>query len=110
MDNEALLDLLYQQWAHTSGDERAWIVEQAGSPSLYRVEAVDMEGKLEQVHIGTFAYEADADFVAGMRGALGEVIRLCRHYMDEAASLDYECDKLHKRIFDLEVELDQLNG
>ncbi|AMQ66776.1 hypothetical protein PBI_MULCIBER_38 [Mycobacterium phage Mulciber] len=82
-------DILYQQWAQTTGVEKGyWVVEHDPDEHLpWQLFAVDQVTE-ERRWVGSFHREEDADFVAGLHGALPDLIRRLHDATDEAVRKD----------------------
>ncbi|AER48227.1 hypothetical protein SEA_KOKO_41 [Mycobacterium phage Koko] len=93
-------DILYQQWSKTTLAEFGyWVVEEYNpwgtgngySGARWMVRAVEEGGK--KLDVGLFENEANADFVAGIHGALPDLIRRLHEAIDEATRKDEENDR-----------------
>ena len=116
MDDREFFDLLYQQWTRTSGSEDTfWAVEEDRDtwewedgeevkiPGRgWNVWSVDQDDNRE--FVGNFEKEADADFVAGIHGCLGDLVRRLNDALDEADRADEGRDEREVRIAELELE------
>ncbi|AGT14291.1 hypothetical protein ADZZY_42 [Mycobacterium phage Adzzy] len=113
-------DILYQQWSKSTLAERSyWMpVEDEGFPGYYSLYAVNQETD-ERKYLCSFLSEADAEFIAGLHGAIPDLIRRLHEAIDEATSKDEARDRaeanlaesylenqaLRDRILDLEKAL-----
>ncbi|UJD20968.1 hypothetical protein SEA_HARRYHOUDINI_40 [Mycobacterium phage HarryHoudini] len=98
-------DVLYQQWAQTTKAKSAyWIVKEDLDEHLqYQIIAVDAETQ-EETWLGSFHSEADADFVAGLNGAVPELIRRLHDAIDEATRKDEANDIAQGQLADALLE------
>ncbi|ASR86676.1 hypothetical protein SEA_EBONY_39 [Mycobacterium phage Ebony] len=82
-------DILYQQWSKTSMAEHGyWVVEEDESfPGCFNVIAVHQSEDARKP-IAAFMDEADADFIAGLHGAVPDLIRRLHDATDEAVRKD----------------------
>jgi hypothetical protein len=108
MNDADFYDLIYQQWARTTGAEsRYWMPEpfdeSSGRNRIYAV-AEDQSRKL----IASGLKTEDADFITAIHGCLPDLIRKLRESLDEADRLDREKDELLGRVADLERDTDGL--
>ena len=113
MQDDEFFDLLYQQWTKTTRAEDAyWMVEEVdvspeGQSCLWwDVVAVDKDDN--RTRIASFDYEVDADFVAGLHGCLGDLIRRLHQAVEEAESSDKRADEAVQDQFKLACELAEL--
>lgn len=107
MEDLDFLDLIYQQWSKTTGEENTyWIVEEVFP--MWNVLAVNAEDPEDRKWIGSFDREEDADFIAGMHGCLRDLVIRLRDAIDESDRLDYRHDSQECRIAELEMETDEL--
>ncbi|AGK85998.1 hypothetical protein Chy4_0036 [Mycobacterium phage Chy4] len=88
-EDHEFFDVLYQQWSHTTeAKTRYWVVEFDGDEHLqWQVFAVDQSDG-SKLWLGSFHREQDADFVAGLHGALPDLIRRLHDATDEAVRKD----------------------
>lgn len=96
---------LYQIWSKTTGAEDRWwepeeFDDRSGRFKLYAVS----DGEQRKL-VATGLNERDADFIAGMHGALPDLIRALADAMAEAERADYDRDSRECRIAELEMEL-----
>ncbi|AMB18529.1 hypothetical protein KIY81_gp53 [Mycobacterium phage Bugsy] len=98
-------DVLYQQWSQTTKAKSAyWIVKEDLDEHLqYQIIAVDSETQ-EETWLGSFHSEADADFVAGLNGAVPELIRRLHDAIDEATRKDEANDIAQGQLADALLE------
>ncbi|ASZ75203.1 hypothetical protein PBI_MISSWHITE_37 [Mycobacterium phage MissWhite] len=115
-------DILYQQWAQTTGaDKSYWVVNHDPDEHIpWQVFSVDQETE-ERKWIASFHREEDADFIAGLHGALPDLIRRLHDAVDEATRKDeandiaqgqlaealLENEGLKAQILELERQLDK---
>ncbi|QFG04616.1 hypothetical protein PBI_KEZIACHARLES14_40 [Mycobacterium phage Keziacharles14] len=120
-DHGEFFDELYQQWSKTTGaKDTYWMVEEDRDEHIwYAVIAFNPSDESKTV-IGRFHEEADADFVAGLNGAIPDLIRHLGEATDRADRLDEARDRaegiaadalletagLKEQIRDLEQRLD----
>lgn len=104
MEDGEFFDLLYSQWAKTTGAEDKYWMSEADDeePDFFNVYAVDHEQNKTPVAVGMS--EADADFVSGVHGCLADLIRRLHTAIDEADRLDYRVDEQEGRIAELEMD------
>lgn len=112
MDDDSFFDELYAQWARTTGAESMfWMPEEDSDEplpwQLYAV-SVDAEGEQSRKYIGSFQRDEDVHFIAGIHGAVADLIRRLHDAIDEADRLDREKDEQESRIAELEQEVDRL--
>lgn len=103
---DEFFDELYQLWAGTTGAvDRWWMPEEFDDRSnrykLYAVAEDDQPRKL----IATGLSERDAEFIAGLHGAVPDLIRGLADAIAEAERADYDRDSRECRIAELEMEL-----
>ncbi|ASJ79736.1 hypothetical protein KIY85_gp39 [Mycobacterium phage Heffalump] len=98
-------DILYQQWSQTTNASSAyWIVKEDLDEHLqYQIIAVDRNTQAE-TWIGSFHSEADADFVAGLNGAVPDLIRRLHDATDEATRKDEANDIAQGQLADALLE------
>ena len=96
-------DELYQLWSKTTGTGYWLPQEYVDGTGRWKLYAVDYDDKRQLV--ASELREADAEFIAGMHGALPELIRLLHSALDEADRADCERDSQWCRIGELELEL-----
>ncbi|QFG04520.1 hypothetical protein SEA_JEEVES_45 [Mycobacterium phage Jeeves] len=86
-EHKEFFDVLYQQWSKTTGaKDRYWVVEQSGE--LWEVYAISPGEPDDPWFVATFNSEEDADFVAGLNGAVPDLIRHLGQALDENERLD----------------------
>ncbi|OHT98298.1 hypothetical protein BKG71_19470 [Mycobacteroides chelonae] len=109
MDIREFLDEIYQMFCRTTGDEHMfWIVEHVEGSMTWNLYAANAEQ--EQILLATFYHEVDADFTAGLHGALPDLVRRTHEALDEADRLDEQRDEQEIRIAGLEETIDELHG
>ncbi|ASZ72830.1 hypothetical protein SEA_DRAKE55_41 [Mycobacterium phage Drake55] len=102
-------DELYQQWSATTGaKDTYWIVEEDSGrydsgPNTYIVWAFHPQTQ-EKTFVGSFDKEADADFVAGLNGAVPDLIRRLHDAIDEATRKDEANDIAQGQLADALLE------
>lgn len=98
-------DILYQQWSQTTEAEKSyWIVKEDLDEHLqYQVIAVDQSTQKE-TWVGSFHAEVDADFVAGLNGAVPDLIRRLHEAIDEAVRKDEANDIAQGQLADALLE------
>lgn len=105
IEDRDFLDNLYSLWAKTTGaSDRFWMPEEdtqfyANGPHSWNLCAVNEEQ--HKVFLGSFSTEIDADFIAGVHGALPDLIRRLHIAIDEADRLDEEKDGVIREFADL---------
>ncbi|MDA4086070.1 hypothetical protein MHAS_01222 [Mycolicibacterium hassiacum DSM 44199] len=82
-------DILYQQWSKTTMAEHGyWVVEEDESfPGCFNVIAVH-QTEDQRKPLASFLTEEDADFIAGLHGAVPDLIRRLHEAIDEATRKD----------------------
>lgn len=120
MEDREFFDLLYAQFAKTTGAEkRFWMPEECPDfhvshffpdpedPlkmwAVYAVE-VDEEGNQDKAMVGVFRSEEDADFITAVHGCLPDLIRSLHTAHDEADRLDERADDREREMADLALE------
>ncbi|AIW02934.1 hypothetical protein KIY87_gp61 [Mycobacterium phage Malec] len=98
-------DILYQQWSKTSMAEHGyWVVEEDESfPGCFNVIAVHQSEDARKP-IAAFMSEEDADFIAGLHGAVPELIRRLHDAIDEATRKDEANDIAQGQLADALLE------
>ena len=113
MEDRDFFDTLHQQWSKTTGAEDSfWSVEEytdgTGRFKVYSV-VVDAEGnQTKKLVASDFQNEADADWIAGIHGCMGDLYRALLAAYDEADNADYDRDSRECRIAELELEVQEL--
>ncbi|QLF84609.1 hypothetical protein SEA_GAIL_45 [Mycobacterium phage Gail] len=121
-EHKEFFDVLYQQWSQTTGAKDSyWMVEEfAERFDGFKVVAFYPATEKKET-VATNLTEADADFIAGLNGALPDLIRHLGSALDENDRLDEARDRaeglaaeallenqaLKEEIRSLERELDQ---
>jgi hypothetical protein len=102
------LDLIYSQWAKTSGgDNTFWMpIEDKDYPGRWNIAAVDKDENRQM--LGEFWSETDADFVCGLHGCIADLVRRMHAALDEADRVDRERDEQEQSIYALAVENEEL--
>ena len=103
---DEFFDELYQLWSNTTGaGDRFWMPEEFDDGShRFKLYAVAEDGQPRKL-IATGLNERDAEFVAGLHGAVPDLIRALSDAIAEAERADYERDSGECRIAELELEL-----
>ncbi|AOQ28156.1 hypothetical protein SEA_DUDELITTLE_38 [Mycobacterium phage DudeLittle] len=98
-------DILYQQWSATTGAEHSyWMPEEDESfPGSFNLIAVHQE-KDERRPLAAFMDQADAEFVAGLHGAVPDLIRRLHDAIDEATRKDEANDIAQGQLADALLE------
>lgn len=107
-DSEAeFFDELYQLWSMTTGaGDRYWMPEEFDDRSgRFKLYAIADEFR---TLVATGLNERDAEFVAGLHGAVPDLIRALHEAVAEAERADYDRDSRECRIAELELELSEL--
>jgi hypothetical protein len=109
MEDREFLDNLYGLWAKTTGSaDRYWMPEQDDScsepPYEPKWDLYAVNEQQERTWLGWLPSEIDADFVAGVHGALPDLIRRLHIAIDEADRLDEEKDGLVREYANLAQE------
>jgi len=88
-EDKTFFDELYQQWSKTTGaKDTYWMPEKAGTPyeDDYDIYAVS-EGGGKKV-IASYLRDEDAEFIAGLHGAVPDLIRRLHEAVEEAVRAD----------------------
>ncbi|QGJ89739.1 hypothetical protein SEA_SUPERCHUNK_39 [Mycobacterium phage Superchunk] len=98
-------DILYQQWAKSTwAEHRYWMPELDNDENIpWQIFAVDHVTK-ERTWIGSVFNEADADFIAGLHGAVPDLIRRLHEAIDEATSKDEARDRAEANLAEAYLE------
>ncbi|AHJ86652.1 hypothetical protein CRB1_41 [Mycobacterium phage CRB1] len=98
-------DILYQQWTKSTLAEHGyWMPEEDTSfPGSFNLIAVH-QSKDERRPIAAFMDEADAEFVAGLHGAVPDLIRRLHEAIDEAVRKDEQNDIAQGQLADALLE------
>ncbi|AVR76809.1 hypothetical protein KIY83_gp39 [Mycobacterium phage Fameo] len=104
-------DILYQQWSATTGAEHSyWMPEEDESfPGSFNLIAVHQE-KDERRPLAAFMDQADAEFVAGLHGAVPDLIRRLHDAIDEATRKDEANDIAQGQLADALLENEGLKA
>jgi hypothetical protein len=102
MDDRDFIDLLYQQWCKTTGAEKTFWrpVETLNGWDIVAVDSDD-----NRTLVATVPNEVDADFICGLHGCMGDLVRRLHDALDEADRADRDRDEREVRIAQLELEL-----
>ena len=105
--DEEFFDELYQLWSMTTGaGDRYWMPEEFDDRSgRFKLYAIADEFR---TLVATGLNERDAEFVAGLHGAVPDLIRALHEAVAEAERADYDRDSRECRIAELELELSEL--
>lgn len=108
MDAREFMDLLYAQWAKTTGAEKTYwqpeedVARYAEGPGTWNIWSVDQSDSKSLVAAGFV--EPDADWFTALHGAFPDIYRKFLDALDEADRLDRENDENIGRIASLESE------
>lgn len=104
-EDKLFFDELYQQWSKTSGNSNTyWMPVQDEDEHLqWQLFAVD-QATDERTWIGSVHSEADADFIAGLHGAIPDLIRRLHEAVDEAVRKDEANDIAQGQLADALLE------
>ncbi|QJD52689.1 hypothetical protein PBI_AN3_39 [Mycobacterium phage AN3] len=104
-------DILYQQWTKSTLAEHGyWMPEEDESfPGSFNLIAVH-QSKDERRPIAAFMDEADAEFVAGLHGAVPDLIRRLHEAIDEAVRKDEQNDIAQGQLADALLENEGLKA
>ncbi|ALA48144.1 hypothetical protein AU152_gp31 [Mycobacterium phage Phlei] len=107
-------DLLYQQWAQTTGAGTTyWMPEEVTPPSICETDhgldgfviwAVDAVDTTKRELVASHLSSEDADFICGMHGALPDLIRALHDAIDEAKRKDLANDEAQEQLADALLE------
>ncbi|QFG08620.1 hypothetical protein PBI_VANISOA_39 [Mycobacterium phage Vanisoa] len=105
-DHDEFFDELYQQWSKTTDAEASyWMPVQSDEyPDLYRIVAVNPETQAQGSVIAEYMAEEDADFLAGLHGAIPDLIRHLGEATDRADRLDEARDAAEGKYADVLLE------
>jgi hypothetical protein len=107
MQDRDFFDVIYQQWAKTTGAENQfWASEKVAG--CWNVTSVDKDDNRTPIAFGM--REVDADFIAGLHGCLGDLVRFCHANLDKAEAMEVERDEAVQDQFRLAVELAELKA
>lgn len=106
MNDNEFFDLLYSQWAKTTGaQDMYWMPESNGcEPEAFDIWAVDE--KQERKLVAECLSDEDSSFITAIHGCLPDLIRRLHEAIDESDRLDNERDERENRIAILEHEAD----
>lgn len=108
MDAREFMDLLYAQWAKTTGAEKTYWqpTEHENLPPEYKrrfsIDAVEEDQSATRVAAGLS--DEDSDWITALHGSFPDIYRRFLDALDEADRLDRENDENIGRIADLESE------
>lgn len=105
-EDHEFFDILYQQWSKTSWAETAyWMPEESELfPGLFNLVAVDSADNTKRKSVADFMSEEDAEYVAGLHGATGDLIRRLHEAIDEAVRKDEANDIAQGQLADALLE------
>lgn len=116
-DDNEFFDILYQQWSKTTGAEHTYwmpvpIEDVEGQDSgnyFWDITSVGAQddpnsGNYDRQFIGSVKSEEDAEFIAGLHGALPDLIRRLHEAIDEAESKDAARDRAEAVSAELAME------
>ena len=116
-DNAEFFDILYQQWAKTTGAEKTyWMPEESREQSIcetdsglwdFNIYSVEHESQ-DKVLVATGLTEADAEFICGLHGAIPDLIRQLIDSSDEAERTDELRDEANGLLADALLENQEL--
>lgn len=104
-EDDEFFDELYQLWSATTGAvSRYWMPEEYEDwTGRHNVYAVSDDGS--RTLVARDMPERDAEFVAGLHGAVPDLIRALHDALSEAERADHDRDSRECRIAELEMEL-----
>ena len=107
--DDEFFDKIYQLWSKTTGaSDRWWMPEEFDDRSgRFKLYAVADDGRQRKL-IASGLMERDAEFVAGLHGAVPDLVRALHEAVAEAERADYDRDSRECRIAELEMELVEL--
>ncbi|AMW64390.1 hypothetical protein PBI_KAZAN_42 [Mycobacterium phage Kazan] len=100
-------DILYQQWSKSTWAEHSyWMPEEDQSfPGCFNIIAVDQSKEEKNRNpIAAFLKEEDAEFIAGLHGAVPDLIRRLHETIDDATRKDEENDRAQGMLADALLE------
>ncbi|ATW60170.1 hypothetical protein SEA_PH8S_42 [Mycobacterium phage Ph8s] len=100
-------DILYQQWSKSTWAEHSyWMPEEDQSfPGCFNIIAVDQSKEEKNRNpIAAFLKEEDAEFIAGLHGAVPDLIRRLHEAIDEATSKDEARDRAEANLAEAYLE------
>ncbi|AEJ93391.1 hypothetical protein SEA_GREEDYLAWYER_41 [Mycobacterium phage GreedyLawyer] len=100
-------DILYQQWSKSTWAEHSyWMPEEDQSfPGCFNIIAVDQSKEEKNRNpIAAFLKEEDAEFIAGLHGAVPDLIRRLHEAIDDATRKDEENDRAQGMLADALLE------
>ncbi|QBJ01126.1 hypothetical protein PBI_ARISSANAE_40 [Mycobacterium phage Arissanae] len=104
-DHDEFFDTLYQQWSKTTGaKDTYWMPEESDSfPGTFDLIAVNPNND-ERTPLCAFMSEDDAEFVAGLHGAVPDLVRHLGEATDRADRLDEARDLAEGRYAEVLLE------
>ncbi|QFG10408.1 hypothetical protein KIV65_gp60 [Mycobacterium phage Anthony] len=109
--DKEFFDTLYQQWSLTTWAQNSyWMPEEDESfPGCFNIIAVDQSKQENNRNpIAAFLKEADADFIAGLHGAIPDLIRRLGEATDEATRKDEANDLAQGQLAEAYLEIQGL--
>lgn len=111
MDDRDFFDELYTLWSKTTGSaDTFWMPEEAipGLLNLYSVARNEESGEWDKTFLASALREEDAEWIAGVHGCFGDLVRRLHAALDEADAADQNRDSRECRIAELELENQEL--
>lgn len=107
IEDRDFFDLLYTQWTKTTGaSDTYWMYEEDPDEHIpWQIFAVG-EGDKKQ-WIAELWSEANAEWITGVHGCFGDLVRRMHEALDEADRADQGKDEAIQRIFELEAQVDE---
>ncbi|AVI04360.1 hypothetical protein SEA_UGENIE5_39 [Mycobacterium phage Ugenie5] len=104
-DHEEFFDQIYQQWSQTTGaKDTYWMPEEDESfPGCFNLVAFNPNDE-SKTPLAAFLSEEDADFIAGLHGAIPDLVRHLGEATDRAERLDEARDKAEGAYADVLLE------
>jgi hypothetical protein len=91
MEDRDFFDLLYQQWTKTTKAETAFWAPQDTGDGSWDIAAVGQDDS--RTVVASALSEADADWITGVHGCFGELVRRLQEAVDEAERFECERDQ-----------------
>ena len=95
MEDREFFDTLYQLWCKTTGAEDTYW-KPVQTVNGWDVVTVDRDDN--QTLVATVPNEVDADFICGLHGCMGDLVRRLHQAVDEADRLDREMDEVQQQL------------
>ena len=104
-EDKQFFDELYQLWSRTTGaKDRYWMpVQDEEAGSFFSLVAADTESDMKK-HVASFLCDEDAEFIAGLHGAVPDLIRRLHEALDEAVAKDEARDDAEGKLADALLE------